>query len=237
VQAAVRQQQQPAVEDKKMKSNSSQQAMGLIATLLVILLLVASFMLGYSYGRMSLLGGSPTKTDVAKVDVAFKGEADAPVVITEWSDFECPFCARHYSQTLPQIIAQYVDTGKVRYEFKDFPLSFHPNAQKAGEAGKCALAQGNEYFWELHDKMFQNQNALNVANFKAWAREIGLDGGEFDSCLDSGAMAQKVQADMAEGQQAGVRGTPGFLINGQLVSGAQPFAEFQKVIDAKLAEA
>lgn len=210
--------------------------MGIIATLLVIILLVASFMLGYSYGRINLGGSSSGKIVTGDVDIAFKGNPDAKVVITEWSDFQCPFCGRHYTQTLGQIDEQYIKTGKVKYEFRDFPLSFHPNAQKAAEAGQCALAQGNEYFWKLHDKMFENQKSLSVDNYKAWARELGLDGKEFDTCLDSGAMASKIAANMQAGQAAGVQGTPGFLINGQLVSGALPFSEFQKVIDAKLAE-
>jgi protein-disulfide isomerase len=166
-----------------------------------------------------------------------KGSDDAPVVLIEYSDYECPFCGRHYTQTYQQIISQYVDTGKVKMVFKDFPLSFHPNAQKAAEAAHCVRDQsGDEGYFSMHDKLFDNQQNLNVDNFKKLAREVdGVDGGKFDSCLDSGKFASLVQKGFAEGQQDGVRGTPGFLINGKPLSGAQPFSAFQQAIEAELA--
>ena len=178
---------------------------------------------------------APTPSlDMAKLvdDDPFIGDENAPVTIIEWSDFECPFCARFYSQTLSLIEENYINTGKVKLVFRDFPLSFHPNAQKAAEASECADDQ--DMFWEMHDKIFENQQTLSTANFKKWAADFGLDTTEFNNCLDSGKYASEVQKDMADGSAAGIRGTPGFIINGELISGAQPYANFEAAIEAAL---
>lgn len=163
------------------------------------------------------------------------GDSNAPITIFEWSDFECPFCKRFADDAYVQIKSQYVDTGKVKIVFKHFPLSFHANAQKAAEASACAQDQGK--FWEYHDKLFVNQNALTVASLKTYAADLGLDTATFNSCLDSGAKAQMVQQDMVQGQTFGVTGTPGFFIQGKtgtVISGAQPFESFRQVIDSEL---
>jgi len=165
-------------------------------------------------------------------DDAFKGDADAPVTIIEWSDFECPFCQRFYSQTLGQIEEQYIKTGKVKFVYRDFPLSFHPQAQKSAEAAECAGEQ--DKFWEMHDLLFEKGVAGGVGAFKQYATDIGLDTAKFNDCLDSGAQAEEVQKDFRDGGAAGVRGTPGFLVNGQLISGAQPFSVFQQAIESAL---
>ncbi|MEK6875517.1 MAG: thioredoxin domain-containing protein [Nanoarchaeota archaeon] len=165
-------------------------------------------------------------------DDAVKGDDNAPVIMVEFSDYECPYCGRHFEQTYSQIIQEYVDTGKVKLVFRDFPLSFHPNAQKAAEAAECAGEQ-NKY-WEMHDKLFENQQALSVKDLKQYAKEIGLNTAKFNSCLDSGEMASEVSKDMQDGQAAGISGTPGFIINGQLASGAQPFSVFKQIIDQEL---
>ena len=165
-------------------------------------------------------------------DDPVKGDPDAPVTIIEWSDFECPFCSRFYSQTLGLIEENYVDTGKVKIVYRDYPLSFHKNAQKAAEASECADDQGK--FWEMHDKIFENQQILSTQNFKNWATDMVENIDEFNDCLDSGKYASEVQKDMQEGSAAGIRGTPGFIINGQLVSGAQPYANFEAIIEAAL---
>ena len=166
-------------------------------------------------------------------DDDIKGDPDAPVTIVEFSDFECPFCARFYTQTLGQIEEEYINTGKAKIVFRDYPLSFHQNAQKAAEAAECAGEQGK--FWDMHDKLFEGGVSGGVSSFKQYAADIGLDTTQFDSCIDSGEMASEVRKDMSDGQSAGIRGTPGFIINGQLVSGAQPFSVFQQVIEAELA--
>lgn len=167
-------------------------------------------------------------------DDTVKGDSDAPVTIVEWSDFECPFCTRFYTQTFKQIDEEYIKTGKVKMVYRDFPLSFHANAQKAAEAAECAGEQGK--FWEMHDKLFDNGVDGGVPSFKQFAADIGLGTAEFNDCLDSGSMASEVQKDMDDGVALGIRGTPGFIINGQLVSGAQPFSVFKQVIDEALGE-
>lgn len=174
------------------------------------------------------------KVDIGVDDDSIKGDVDAPVTIIEFSDFECPFCTRFYENTLPQIIKEYVDTGKARFVYRDFPLGFHPNAQKAAEAAECAGEQGKYY--EMHDKLFDDGVSGGVEGFKGYAADIGLDSVEFDECLDSGEMESEVKKDMADGQQAGVSGTPGFFINDVLVSGAQPFEAFEQIIEAELAK-
>jgi len=163
-----------------------------------------------------------------------KGDPDAPVTIVEWSDFECPFCARFYSQTLSQIDENYIKTGKVKLIFRDFPLNFHANAQKAAEAAECAGEQ--DKYWEMHDKLFEDGVKGGVDSYKEFAKGLGLDTTEFDSCLDSGEMADEVAKDMRDGSSNGIKGTPGFLINGKLVSGAQPYAVFKQAIDEALAQ-
>ncbi len=165
-------------------------------------------------------------------DDAVKGDKDAPVTIIEWSDFECPFCGKFYSQTLGQIEEEYIKTGKVKLVYRDFPLGFHTNAQKAAEAAECAGEQGKYY--DMHDKLFEKGVKGGVNSFKQYAEDIGLNTAEFDSCLDSGKMASEVQKDMQDGGAAGIRGTPGFIINGQLISGAQPFSVFKQIIDQEL---
>lgn len=163
-----------------------------------------------------------------------KGNEDAPVTIIEFSEYQCPFCGRYSRETLPQITEDYIETGKVKYYFRDFPLSFHQYAQKASEATRCANDQGK--FWEYHDQVFENQATLNEDNLKEWAADLGLDADQFNDCLDEGQFEQVVKKDLADGQTAGVRGTPSFFINGQVLRGAQPYEEFKKVIDEALAE-
>lgn len=174
----------------------------------------------------------PSKVDVSTDDDPSKGSENAPVTIIEFSDFECPFCGRFFTQTLPQIEENYINDGKVRLVYRDFPLGFHPQAQKAAEAAECADEQGK--FWEMHDKLFEDGVSGGVGSFKQYAEDLGLDTAKFNDCLDSGAMASEVQNDMQDGQSAGVSGTPTFFINGQKVVGAQPFSAFENIIDSEL---
>lgn len=173
------------------------------------------------------------RVQVSVDDDAVRGDPDAPVTIIEFSDYECPFCGRFYTQTLDQIKTNYIDTGKVKMVYRDFPLSFHPNAQKAAEAAECAGEQ-DKYF-EMHDMLFDDQQSLNIDSYKKYAGELGLDQEEFDECLDSDAMADEVRKDFQDGQAAGVTGTPGFFINGKILTGAQPFSAFEAAIEAELA--
>ncbi len=166
-------------------------------------------------------------------DDPVKGKADAPVTIIEFSDFQCPFCAKFYKETLPSIDSQYIKTGKVKLVFRDFPLSsIHQTAQKAAEAGECAHEQGK--FWEMHNKIFDNQESLSVDNLKKWAADLGLDTTKFNSCLDSGKYESEVEDDVEDAQAAFVSGTPSFFVNGVAVSGALPYDSFKQIIDSQL---
>jgi protein-disulfide isomerase len=170
----------------------------------------------------------PIRVEVAANGPA-QGPASAPVTIVEFSDFQCPFCSR-LIPTLEQVKAKYGD--KVRIVFRQYPLPFHNNAQKAAEASLCAADQGK--FWQLHDAMFGNQNALAVEQLKAKATELGMNAEQFNSCLDSGKHADTIQADLKEGQAAGVSGTPAMFVNGRFISGAVPLEQITSVIDDEL---
>ncbi len=167
------------------------------------------------------------------------GDPNAPVTIIEFSDIQCPFCGRFFDQTLPSLKKDYIDTGKVKLVFRDFPLSFHQNAQKAAEAAECAKEQNK--FWEMHDKLFGSQDEWSSldgtsasAKFKEYAKTMGLTTA-FDSCLDTGKTAAEVQKDFSDGSSYGVSGTPTFYINGKELVGAQPYSVFKQVIDQELA--
>lgn len=158
-----------------------------------------------------------------------RGVASAPVTIIEFSDYQCPFCAR-VNPTLEQVRKTYGD--KVKIIFKDFPLPNHPQAPKAAEAAHCAGEQGT--YWELHDHMFANQRALNVPELKQYAATLGLDAAKFNQCLDSGKHAGLVAAGTAQGERMGVNSTPTLYINGRPLIGAQPFEAFKQIIDEEL---
>ncbi len=157
-----------------------------------------------------------------------RGKANAPVTIIEFSDYECPFCKRA-ATTVAEVLKTYGD--KVRYVHRDFPLPFHANARPAAEAAGCAGAQGK--FWEYQDKLWTAQD-LSSDTLKSLAKEVGLDQAKFDDCLAKKPNALQIDKDMAEGQEAGVNGTPAFFINGRMLSGAQPFEKFQEIIDDEL---
>ena len=179
-------------------------------------------------------------------DDPVKGNPDATVTIVEFSDFQCPFCKRFHETTLPLIQKNYIDTGKVKFVYRDFPIqSLHPNgAVPAALASECADEQG--MFWEYHDKLFQNQKNWErlgtedvVNELKAYAEEFGLNTNQFNECLNSGKYLDEVQKDYQEGSSYGITGTPGFFIgneeNGYIkVTGAQPYSVFQNVLDPML---
>ena len=182
------------------------------------------------------------KVEVSADDDAFLGEENAPVTVIEFSDFQCPFCRSFFNDTLPKLKSEYIDKGLVRLVYRDFPLEFHEMAQKYAEAAECAGDQGK--FFEMHDKIFGEQaqegegtiSGITNDDVKKWAREIGLEGSDFDQCLDSDKFAEEVQKDFSDGSTAGVKGTPTFFINGTPLEGAQPFESFKAVIDAELAK-
>jgi protein-disulfide isomerase len=158
-----------------------------------------------------------------------RGPESAPITIVEFSDFECPYCARA-EPTVKEVLAQY--PGKIRLVYRDFPLPMHTRAPKAAEAAHCAGDQGK--YWEMHEKLFANATKLEVGDLKGYAREVGLDAGKFEKCLDSGEKAKVVETHRKAGEDAGVSGTPAFFINGRLLSGAQPAEAFKAIIDQEL---
>jgi protein-disulfide isomerase len=170
------------------------------------------------------------------LDEPAKGAEDAPVTIIEFADFRCGFCLRHFVQTLPALEEEYIATERVRYIFRNFPI-LGVQSRWAALAAECAHEQGR--FWEYHDKLFtlaQQGQELLRSRLKSVAAEIGLDVAQFDSCLDSSKYLDEVQEDLAAGQSAGVTGTPAFLINGQLLVGAQPIEKFRELIEQELAK-
>jgi len=173
--------------------------------------------------------------DPPRVEVAIaandpiQGPASAKVTIIEFSDFQCPYCAR-MGPTLEKIRQTYPE--QVRIAFRDFPLPMHPQAVPAAEAAQCANEQGK--FWEYHDKLFAGQHQLTPDDLKRYAGEVGLDVTRFGECFDSGRFRADVTRDQEDGQRAGVSGTPAFFVNGRFISGALPFEAFQKVIDDEL---
>jgi protein-disulfide isomerase len=169
------------------------------------------------------------KVDVAAVGPA-RGEAAAPITIIEFSDFECPFCGRA-EPTVKEVMDTY--KGKVRLVYREFPLGMHPHAQKASEAALCAQDQGK--YWEMHEKLFENQKSLDVSDLKGYAKALALDSAKFDKCLDSGDKAKEVATSQKAGEEAGVSGTPAFFINGRPLFGAVPTERFKELIDAELA--
>lgn len=184
-----------------------------------------------------------TQYDPAGVDDdPVLGDENAPITLIEFTDYQCPFCSRFFTQTYPQIKSEYIDSGDVKYVVRDYPLSFHPHAQITAEASECADDQGK--FWEMHDLLFSKQaewnNASDIkATLVGFASDLGLDTGSFESCLDNGTHTQEVKDDMSDGAQAGIGGTPGFWILGpngeaESVSGAYPFDHFKGIIDGML---
>jgi protein-disulfide isomerase len=178
----------------------------------------------------------PTPASITPSDAALTlGDPDAPVTIVEFSDYQCPFCARYFQETWPRLKAEFMDTGRVRYVFKDFPLTnLHPQAPKAHEAARCAGKQGA--YWEMHDHLFVGQAEWagypdHLTVFKQYAAGLGLDTAAFDACLDSGRWAEAVNAALSEGARLGVRGTPSFFVDGYPLVGAQPYETFQYAIE------
>jgi len=161
------------------------------------------------------------------------GPANAPVTLVEFSDFQCPFCQR-VMPTLKRLKEAYGD--RIRIVWKDFPLTqIHPEAFKAAEAGNCAREQGK--FWEFHDVLFGNQQALQPEHLKKYAADLGMNVTTFATCLDTAKHNDRVQAQMGVGSSLGVSSTPAAFINGRLVSGAQPYEVFAAIIDEELERA
>ena len=171
----------------------------------------------------------PPRQVIAKADRPSKGPATATVEIVEFSDFQCPFCLNAFP-TVNQVLSTYGD--RIRFVYRHYPLPNHPAARPAAEAAQCAYEQGK--FWEYHDRLFGNQALLADADLKQHAAVLGLDAAQFNACYDSQKYKADVDTDIRAGDEAGVSGTPAFFINGRMLSGAQPFEAFKRIIDEEL---
>lgn len=193
--------------------------------------------------------GEPQFATVSVDDDPVMGEADAPVTIIEFSDFECPYCKTFHDETLPQIKEVYIDTGKVKFVFRDLPLSFHdPAATKEALAANCARDQGGDTaYFMYHDEIFArtpgNGEGMKEADYKAAADKLNLDSSALLKCVKDAKFQEEIANDLVNAENYGAGGTPSFFIGrsdpsgsfeGQLVSGAQPFESFQQIIDALL---
>jgi protein-disulfide isomerase len=177
-------------------------------------------------------------------DDPVKGDRNARLVLVEFSDFQCPFCARYFRETFPEIEKDYIKTGKLKYVFRDLPIeAAHKDAFKAAEAADCAFDQGK--FWEMHDRLFANQSALAPSNLLQHAQAIGLDMPKFQQCLDRGEYTTEVRKDIADGQKAGMTLTPTFFLgltepNSSkvkvltVITGAKLYGTFKEAIDSAL---
>lgn len=174
-------------------------------------------------------------------DDPVRGNVNAKVAIVEFSDYECPFCGRFHAQTLPSLKKDYIDTGKVQYIFRDFPLEFHPNAISASIAANCAGEQG--VYWEMHDSLFVNQKRLGKALYEELAKTLKVNTVSFDTCLKDEKQAKEVTSDFVYGQSVGIEGTPTFfvgrvdgkkLVDVIQIVGAQPPAVFSRAIESLL---
>lgn len=179
--------------------------------------------------RINLPAPEPPILSVSADDDPSVGPANAPVTIVEFSDFQCPYCKLSVPM-IKEILAKY--PGKVKVVYRDYPGPNHPHAQQAAEAAQCAAEQGK--FWEYHDSLFDRQGPGTGWNFTELAKDIGLNQDPFATCLNTGRYREEVAKDLHDGLKLGVTSTPTFFINGRPLVGAQPFAEFQAVIDRLL---
>lgn len=240
-------------DSKEGRSERKSFIAGAISGIAVMVVLGGVFVLGATFGGGSIFGinnpgtGTPTQPTnptqpgsegnfaaLAAVsnDDHIRGDEDAKITMIEFSDFECPFCAR-FHPTVKQILDEY--EGDVRVVYRHFPLrSIHPMAQKAAEASECAADQGK--FWEMHDKLFDLNSAgtLTLEGMKGAAQQLGLNTSSFNNCLDSGEMAAAVDEDYNDGLAGGVSGTPGTFVNGQYLAGALPYEQVKAIIDQLL---
>lgn len=227
------------VKDRKDREMSSK----IKASMLLPPILIISLLMGISVGcgpatpEPPTIAPTPTWPSQTSEGDPVKGSPDALVTIIEYSEFQCPFCARFVQETLPLIEENYIATGKVRLIFRNFPV--HEQAVIAAGAAVCAQEQ--DKFWQMHDTLFAQQEEWSgnpdfLALLEGYAKDMGLDTDQFSSCLNAQEWLAKLEKDFEAGREAGVEGTPSFFINDQAIVGAQPFETFQEVIEQELAK-
>lgn len=197
--------------------------------------------IGFLISKVNLasLGGQAVPQITEEGSIKVIGNQNAKVTVTEYSDFQCPLCHSFFVDSLPTILKSYVDTGKVKFIYKHFPLNIHPQAPAAALASECALEQGK--FWEMHDLLFERQaqwsgQPSHLDMFKQMAAELNLNTDQFATCLDTKKLQKNVDIDYNESIAKNFRGTPMFLINDQMIVGAQDVKTFTDAIDAELAK-
>jgi protein-disulfide isomerase len=194
--------------------------------------------------RTAAEGTRPADTKVRlslRSDELALGSANAPLTLIEFTDYQCPFCRQFHQSTFPDIKKNYIDTGKLRFISRDFPLDMHNNAMRASLAAHCAGDQGK--FWELRDLMITNGNRLDQLGIDSYAKQLKLDSDRLDKCIASGVYQARVDQDLAEGKTAGINGTPSFLlgrtgkdsVEGTKLVGAMPSVAFDARIKELLA--
>lgn len=174
---------------------------------------------------------------------AVLGKADAPVTIVEFSDYQCPYCGKFYNEAYQQLKTEYVDTGKVKIVFRDFPLSFHAGAYPAALTAECVRDQkGDSVYFEMHNKIFEDQSILDGSTesikeaLAGYASDLGVDSKKYNECVDGNKFQDEIYADQADAQAAGISGTPSFIVDGKILVGAQPFTAFESIIEHALAK-
>src|SRR2546422_131646 len=209
-------------------------------TLLVAVAALGGGVIWYGWRAKPSASGSPADAPrpVAAAD-GFRGftlgSDAAPVEVTEYSDFECPFCASFATVQMPVIRQQLIATGKVRWRFRDFPLAMHRWSRFAALAAHCAGEQAK--FWEMHDQLFSHHDWAQTGKnprdlFRGFAKDVGLDLDKYDACVDGQRYAGRIQASLEEGQARGVNGTPTFFVNGKRFDGRPTSDAFQTLVDS-----
>ncbi len=220
----------PHVSKKKTKDKAKNWAILILAAALILT------WIGPYVKDISITGAFTADYNVQGFEDGsyFQGAEDSPVKMIMFTEFQCPFSGRFATDTLPQLREEYIETGKVKLIMKHLPLDFHNMAESAAWASICAGKQG--MFWEYHDKLFENQGQLSREYLESLAEELELDLEDFEICFRDRTVLRQITLDEQAASEARVSGTPSFLINGELMVGAQPFSEFKRVIDGKLGE-
>jgi protein-disulfide isomerase len=204
--------------------------------LLAALTTAVLVMVGSLPASAQIVGGKMIGVD----DDPSIGNPNAKVTIIEFGDYQCPSCRMFWREVEPRLKKDYIDTGKVKMVFRDFPIvQIHPESIMAAMAADCANDQGK--YWQYHDKVYREQDKgsddlvrFKVADLKKWGKDIGLDTAKFNECVDSDRYKDEVLKDKADGDGVGIQGTPTFFINGHVIGGAQPYPVFKKLIDELL---
>lgn len=204
----------------------------------LLIFISLAFGLGLSVGYLIWGNTTPAAADAStrRINVSTDGDPaigpeNAPVTIIEFSDYECPYCQEWDQQVLQKLLDAY--PNQIRFVYRDNPLSIHAQAQPAAEAADCAGEQGD--YWKFHDALFSGQYSLGREAFIQYATDLKMDVAGFTVCIDSGRYKGEVEADALDAAKAGLSSTPSFVINGRILIGAMPFANFKAVIDEELA--